>query len=371
MDKVAVEPFPVEQEFLTRSQRLLQAWEGKEGGKGEGEVTEGEGQKEKEERREEGEGKDSEEEEDSEEVKKVEEEGDSEEEEEEDSDDEGFELDETRAIPLVLNIKENSESSDEEEEEEEEDGEKDGEKEAEGKKKPKPATSGFDPTLPPPTWNSATRAKLREYSPAHVIPEDALAHFECPWELVLLSRHHHPSVGKWASALLDGDEIIYSGDPLRDFQPICFLDRFAFKNPKKGQKEAGALKAELKTGSIMQPLYGTLLPPSSLAPPSPLPPSSFLLPSSFLRFTPSSSFLPSSLPPSRFSLSILPQPVASPSNIFFSVPYAEREAPVNSRDFLQRKEVTLFFFLFKNIYGSNVRRKKKHPTLFPIFGQGN
>uniref|UniRef100_A0A0K0DJI3 CBF domain-containing protein n=1 Tax=Angiostrongylus cantonensis TaxID=6313 RepID=A0A0K0DJI3_ANGCA len=46
-------------------------------------------------------------------------------------------------------------------------------------------------------------------------------------ELLLLSKHYHPSVANGC--------INYKGDPLEDFTLIKFLDRFAFKNPKEGR----------------------------------------------------------------------------------------------------------------------------------------
>lgn len=33
-----------------------------------------------------------------------------------------------------------------------------------------------------------------------------------------------------------GEEVLYDGDPLLDFSSIRFLERFAFKNPKKSKK---------------------------------------------------------------------------------------------------------------------------------------
>ncbi|CAI2353400.1 unnamed protein product [Caenorhabditis sp. 36 PRJEB53466] len=52
-------------------------------------------------------------------------------------------------------------------------------------------------------------------------------------ELLLLSKHFHPSVGVFAKALLEGREINYGGDALNDFTLMAFLDRFAFRNPKE------------------------------------------------------------------------------------------------------------------------------------------
>lgn len=54
-----------------------------------------------------------------------------------------------------------------------------------------------------------------------------------PCELLVLARHYHPTVALFASNILQGLKINYSGDPLQDFTLIRFLDKFVFKNPKK------------------------------------------------------------------------------------------------------------------------------------------
>ncbi|RVE53804.1 hypothetical protein evm_001466 [Chilo suppressalis] len=52
-------------------------------------------------------------------------------------------------------------------------------------------------------------------------------------ELVPLSNHYHPTVKLFAEKLINEQIIQYSGDPLKDFAGIRFLDRFVFKNPKR------------------------------------------------------------------------------------------------------------------------------------------
>lgn len=44
---------------------------------------------------------------------------------------------------------------------------------------------------------------------------------------------------------LQGESINYSGDPLEDFTLVRFLDRFAYRNPKKSviENEPGNLNA--------------------------------------------------------------------------------------------------------------------------------
>lgn len=57
-------------------------------------------------------------------------------------------------------------------------------------------------------------------------------------ELLPLSRHYHPSVAIFASNLLNGVPVCYDGDPLVDFTPMRFLDRFVYRNPKTTDKKA-------------------------------------------------------------------------------------------------------------------------------------
>ncbi|XP_032678469.1 CCAAT/enhancer-binding protein zeta [Odontomachus brunneus] len=52
-------------------------------------------------------------------------------------------------------------------------------------------------------------------------------------ELTALSKHFHPSVALFANAIIQGNPINYTGDPLEDLTLIRFLDRYVFKNPKK------------------------------------------------------------------------------------------------------------------------------------------
>lgn len=55
------------------------------------------------------------------------------------------------------------------------------------------------------------------------------------WEVGIMNHHFHPSVRKFAECFMDnsrGNVIDYSGDPLRDFSLMPFLDRFAYRHPK-------------------------------------------------------------------------------------------------------------------------------------------
>ncbi|XP_061172895.1 CCAAT/enhancer-binding protein zeta-like [Saccostrea echinata] len=75
--------------------------------------------------------------------------------------------------------------------------------------------------------------KAAEYDPQHRNPLYCRADSECVWELQKLSQHFHPTVSLFASNLLKGEHVRYTGDPLQDFTIIRFLDRFVYKNPKK------------------------------------------------------------------------------------------------------------------------------------------
>ncbi|XP_052442758.1 CCAAT/enhancer-binding protein zeta [Carassius gibelio] len=85
------------------------------------------------------------------------------------------------------------------------------------------------------------------YDPMNRNPLYCGADHTALWELQKLSFHFHPSVALFAKTLLQGEFILYTGDPLQDFTFIRFLDRFVFRNPKqtKGKKNTDA--------TVMQP----------------------------------------------------------------------------------------------------------------------
>ncbi|KAL0810615.1 hypothetical protein ABMA28_010731 [Loxostege sticticalis] len=74
---------------------------------------------------------------------------------------------------------------------------------------------------------------ITEYNPFARNPMFAGADRTAYVELLPLAQHFHPSVKLFAEKLLGEQIIQYSGDPLKDFAGIRFLDRFVFKNPKK------------------------------------------------------------------------------------------------------------------------------------------
>ncbi|XP_060651700.1 uncharacterized protein F23B12.7 [Drosophila nasuta] len=96
----------------------------------------------------------------------------------------------------------------------------------------------------PSSWHHASLAanqadaKVRnidacKYDPYHRVPAFAGAGYALRNELLLLRQHYHPTVQVFAEQILLEKRIDYYGDPLRDFGLPHFLERFAFKNPKK------------------------------------------------------------------------------------------------------------------------------------------
>jgi len=54
------------------------------------------------------------------------------------------------------------------------------------------------------------------------------------WEITLLRNHYHPSVVRFATDLIqDNKKNSYRGNPLIDFSIMHFLDKFAYRQPKK------------------------------------------------------------------------------------------------------------------------------------------
>lgn len=75
-----------------------------------------------------------------------------------------------------------------------------------------------------------------KYDPYHRVPAFAGADNSLRTELLLLCQHFHPTVQVFAESVLNHKKISYYGDPLKDFSLAHFLERFAFKNPKKNEK---------------------------------------------------------------------------------------------------------------------------------------
>ncbi|GLV42792.1 uncharacterized protein CBL_03532 [Carabus blaptoides fortunei] len=71
------------------------------------------------------------------------------------------------------------------------------------------------------------------YNSYHRNPLYAGGEFCVYFELLNLQKHFHPTVALYASKIVKAENISYSGDPLKDFTLMRFLERFSFKNPKK------------------------------------------------------------------------------------------------------------------------------------------
>uniref|UniRef100_A0A182U3T2 CCAAT-binding factor domain-containing protein n=1 Tax=Anopheles melas TaxID=34690 RepID=A0A182U3T2_9DIPT len=80
--------------------------------------------------------------------------------------------------------------------------------------------------------NKVHRAPTR-YDAFRRASEFAGAQYTLRYELVRYRSHFHPTVQKFAESILANSALTYYGDPLQDFSLGRFLDRFAFKNPKK------------------------------------------------------------------------------------------------------------------------------------------
>jgi len=56
------------------------------------------------------------------------------------------------------------------------------------------------------------------------------------WELLLLCAHYHPSLALFARTILNGEDIVYRGNPLIDYTQQAFFDRFTQRKPKPEEK---------------------------------------------------------------------------------------------------------------------------------------
>lgn len=75
--------------------------------------------------------------------------------------------------------------------------------------------------------------KPTKYDPMKRSAAYAGAELSLYYELVLMSKYFHPTVQVFVENIAKNQNIKYFGDPLKDFGLSHFLERFAFKNPKK------------------------------------------------------------------------------------------------------------------------------------------
>lgn len=75
--------------------------------------------------------------------------------------------------------------------------------------------------------------KPTKYDPFKRSAAFAGAELSLHYELVLMTKYFHPTVQVFVENIVKNQNIKYYGDPLQDFSMSRFLERFAFKNPKK------------------------------------------------------------------------------------------------------------------------------------------
>ena len=69
-------------------------------------------------------------------------------------------------------------------------------------------------------------------------PSFAVSGTPAMWETSLLRNHFHPSVRSFSTSVLEAPHLIsFAGDPTTEFSLNAFLNRFAYKNPKKQHSE--------------------------------------------------------------------------------------------------------------------------------------
>ncbi|KAH8365586.1 hypothetical protein KR093_002259, partial [Drosophila rubida] len=116
------------------------------------------------------------------------------------------------------------------------------EQEQEPKQKEKQQPSSWHHVNLPATQSEAKVRNIDacKYDAYHRVPAFAGAGYALRHELLLLRQHYHPTVQVFAEQILLEKRIDYYGDPLRDFGLPHFLERFAFKNPKKLEHQPAA-----------------------------------------------------------------------------------------------------------------------------------
>ncbi|CAB9509250.1 CCAAT/enhancer-binding protein zeta [Seminavis robusta] len=92
-----------------------------------------------------------------------------------------------------------------------------------------PSTDGGKLVLQP-----TIRDPQSALSPRGTAGEEVSTSKPSSWELSLASHHYHPSASKFAGS---AGSITYDGNPLQDFNMASFLDKFAYRNPKKVKEQ--------------------------------------------------------------------------------------------------------------------------------------
>ncbi|CAG2118262.1 unnamed protein product, partial [Medioppia subpectinata] len=126
---------------------------------------------------------------------------------------------------------------------------------------PEVETMAADQKKPAVSWVhnrnlDTNRPKSSQYDPSARNPLFASADQTALWELTLMLQNFHPSTQLFAQKIVDNERVDYSGDPLTDFSVKRFLDKFAFRNPKK-------LEKKLAKTSTQSRVFGRLQAPDS------------------------------------------------------------------------------------------------------------
>jgi ribosome biogenesis protein MAK21 len=77
------------------------------------------------------------------------------------------------------------------------------------------------------------KVRSQSYDPFEGDPLYSRAESTGLYELCTAMSHYHPTLQVWANKFFQGELIQYSGDPLKDFSPISFLDNWLRKQSKK------------------------------------------------------------------------------------------------------------------------------------------
>lgn len=83
-------------------------------------------------------------------------------------------------------------------------------------------------------------------------PRFARALHQPCWQLLLASRHAHPTVSLFANNLLVGQLFKYTGNPFDDLSVLQFIERFAYKKPKSVTSGSKAKAAVSKPDKIVR-----------------------------------------------------------------------------------------------------------------------
>lgn len=109
-------------------------------------------------------------------------------------------------------------------------------------------TQSEAPTKPQETEDTNLVLRNNFYDPYNRNPLFAGGQYCLHSELASLQLHFHPTVALFSKNLANGQKIVYTGDPLKDFTLIRFLDRFVFKNPKKVEEIVEETDAKVHKG---------------------------------------------------------------------------------------------------------------------------